>query len=405
MTDLTNWMGSLADSTSLASMSIPGTHESGSRHYAVVIRDWAQCQNESFTITRQLEAGARYLDIRLRNFNNALLLHHESVYQQGTFRDVVNQCDAFLKAHPTETVLMRIRHEYTNDQQGDDHTPEGFRARFDEVSKEHPDLFRTGWSVPSLSEARRKIVVINENGGLSGIQWKQSPMDVQDDWNPDSSKVKVGEVKAQFDKSRADGSGATLYVNHLSCYRKIPDGSPAEMTHVVVPPVIDYLYTSTGASGQGPLGVVPMDYMDEDARPVVDHLVWWNRNAVAGKTHTLKIDTAELVQFDDGSTDPAVFGSITLATHDKRIKAWDRDDDHTVKFADSKGTFKLDTATATSDHGFSIQVDLWDYDASSGNDRVAYGAAYWAQGDAAGTFTHTFTGEDKGEVKIVYTIS
>ena len=66
ISDGNNWMGLLNGNLSLASLSIPGTHDSGASY-----EYWsgtAKCQDIS--IASQLDIGIRFLDIRCRHENN-----------------------------------------------------------------------------------------------------------------------------------------------------------------------------------------------------------------------------------------------------------------------------------------------------------------------------------------------
>ena len=85
--DLSWWMYYVNDSTSLANLTIPGSHDSGALYEPVA--GTAICQNLS--IREQLDIGVRYLDIRLRQYGNALVVHHGSVYQHQNFDDVLTQ--------------------------------------------------------------------------------------------------------------------------------------------------------------------------------------------------------------------------------------------------------------------------------------------------------------------------
>lgn len=105
---LPGWMGSVADNTNLAALSIPGTHDSGARTEPV--SGTAKCQNLS--IREQLDAGTRFLDIRCRHIGDAFAIHHGSIYQNLNFTDVLTACYSFLAANPTETIVMCVKEEY-----------------------------------------------------------------------------------------------------------------------------------------------------------------------------------------------------------------------------------------------------------------------------------------------------
>ncbi|KAJ7053161.1 1-phosphatidylinositol phosphodiesterase [Mycena amicta] len=111
-----DWMAAIPDTTSLTKLSIPGTHES----LAIVGTDVAECQ-ENFgisaaTLSAQLTAGIRAIDIRLRiESNNTLVVHHGVVYQHANLDDVFSTLAGFLSAHPKESILLRMKQECTGE--------------------------------------------------------------------------------------------------------------------------------------------------------------------------------------------------------------------------------------------------------------------------------------------------
>src|SRR4051812_1786881 len=107
-----DWMRGLADATSLAAISIPGTHETLSIHGGA----WTQTQEDfgdgGGTLAAQLDAGIRMIDIRARvNAGNTFTIHHGATYQNANFDDVLNRLTDFLGAHPGETVIVRLKQE------------------------------------------------------------------------------------------------------------------------------------------------------------------------------------------------------------------------------------------------------------------------------------------------------
>ncbi|HWN67877.1 MAG TPA: phosphatidylinositol-specific phospholipase C domain-containing protein, partial [Haliangium sp.] len=102
-----DWMSHLAGRTSLSQIDIPGTHDSGARIGGAFVA------TQDMSISEQLQAGVRYLDVRLRHFEDALVVHHGSFYQELNFDDVLIACTDFLAAHPSETILMQVKEEYT----------------------------------------------------------------------------------------------------------------------------------------------------------------------------------------------------------------------------------------------------------------------------------------------------
>ncbi|MBF6273476.1 MULTISPECIES: phosphatidylinositol-specific phospholipase C domain-containing protein [Nocardia] len=122
-----DWMGALPDSTSLGEMSVPGTHDTLSIHGgkagpAVVTQEKFDtgcteptCASQR-TLSTQLEAGIRALDIRVRRDEAGNLgVQHGSFYQQAGLDDVLRAGEQFLNRHPRETLLMRVKAECTNE--------------------------------------------------------------------------------------------------------------------------------------------------------------------------------------------------------------------------------------------------------------------------------------------------
>ena len=84
----TDWMAELSDESSLSSITIPGTHDSATAH--IFPSFFLQCQKLEFA--QQLEAGYRYLDIRValeetENGDNKLKFIHNfgTCKQKGSF--------------------------------------------------------------------------------------------------------------------------------------------------------------------------------------------------------------------------------------------------------------------------------------------------------------------------------
>ena len=112
-----DWMGRLEDAVMLDEITLPGTHDSATQY--VQLAFFSKCQAES--VGEQLEAGFRYLDIRLAVEGEGLVLKHGFTdCRQGpmpwnkTLRleNVLEQCYVFLAEHPTETVLFAVKQEH-----------------------------------------------------------------------------------------------------------------------------------------------------------------------------------------------------------------------------------------------------------------------------------------------------
>jgi len=146
------WMSQLSDDISLANLSIPGTHDSGTEKLSA-----GRMNTQNFSIERQLNDGIRFLDIRLRNKGNNLQVYHGNRNCDVSFDEVLNWCKAFLTAYPGEVILMSIKNE-----ENDDILMNIWRYFEDANWK---GLFYTGMaslcedSMPALGDVRGKIVV------------------------------------------------------------------------------------------------------------------------------------------------------------------------------------------------------------------------------------------------------
>ncbi|MFD3664748.1 phosphatidylinositol-specific phospholipase C [Streptomyces sp. NPDC058659] len=242
--DVRAWMAAHGDGTALRQLTIPGTHDSGARYGG----PWTECQNS--TISQQLDSGIRFLDIRCRVTGGSFAIHHGASYQNMMFGDVLVACRAFLAAHPSETVLMRVKQEYSEESDAT------FRAVFDDYldARGWRSLFRIGGGLPLLGEARGRVVLLADNGGLPGVRYGDGSLfDIQDDYMAEPFG-KYPKIEAHFRKAVAQPG--KLYVNYVSTAAALPPRWNADRLN---PRVHGYL-DSAAASGATGLGIVPMDY-------------------------------------------------------------------------------------------------------------------------------------------------
>ncbi|MGY1433917.1 phosphatidylinositol-specific phospholipase C [Streptomyces reniochalinae] len=239
-----DWMAALAPSTALRTLTIPGTHDSGARFGG----PWTECQDA--LIADQLAAGIRFLDVRCRAIDGVFAIHHGAFYQHLMFGDVLIACRDFLAAHPDETVLMRVKQEYST--VGD----EEFRQIFDVYldQKGWRSLFLMEDTLPTLGEARGKVVLLADNGGLPGVRWADPEVfDVQDDYQAEPIS-KYPRIAEQFRQAAAEPG--PFYVNFLSTAAGLPPASNADRLN----PKVRALLDSSEFAGTTGLGIVPMDF-------------------------------------------------------------------------------------------------------------------------------------------------
>ena len=75
-------------------------------------------------------------------------------------------------------------------------------------------------SIPTLAEARARIVIIDRfPGSIGSLRWEQNFFDIQDDFNVPTlfdRDEKWHKVRAQLDKAMNDNSDDTWYINFCS---------------------------------------------------------------------------------------------------------------------------------------------------------------------------------------------
>ena len=98
------WLADVCDTARIADLFIPGTHDSctGGKRKALAFA-W---QTQEYDIKTQLEAGVRFLDVRLNG--NMHTAHGRAEFDE-TFGDVMNDVCDFLDSHPTEFVICLIK--------------------------------------------------------------------------------------------------------------------------------------------------------------------------------------------------------------------------------------------------------------------------------------------------------
>ena len=154
-----DWMARLPDDISISEITLPGTHDSATQF--VQLGFVTKCQ--SLSIAQQLDAGCRYLDIRLAAAYGRLKLMHSfttckdsAAPWSGTlFLDpVLDQCYSFLEEHPSETVVFAVKQEY-----GDESISE-FEILLNSYIAKNPERWLNSDTLPTLGEARGKLVLM-----------------------------------------------------------------------------------------------------------------------------------------------------------------------------------------------------------------------------------------------------
>ncbi|MCD3349046.1 phosphatidylinositol-specific phospholipase C [Clostridium botulinum D/C] len=176
--DRSQWMAKLNDNTPLSSLSIPGTHDTMSLGWGGDI-----AQNQSKSLENQLISGIRFLDIRLGaypNHEDLLYSYHGFIYLHSTFGAILDVVTKFLKDHPSETILMRVKQEHTNE------SDKVFIDLLKKVlgNRKYSNYLYKGKGImnPKLGELRGKFVILQNFRGT--VEWVLyiANFNIQDDY-------------------------------------------------------------------------------------------------------------------------------------------------------------------------------------------------------------------------------
>jgi len=270
-----DWMSKVPDDQSLALMTIPGTHQSCARYGGV----YSECQTMS--ITEQLNNGIRFFDIRCRVMGDAYTIHHEMMYQEMVFGGVLDECMEFLNNHPNETILMKIKQEYSKASDyefieifNNYKTKKGYK------NVAYGDKMFISYSVPNLKEVRGKIVIISQVAGLPGIQWPS--VNVQDDYWVSS----IFGISEKFDKVKKHLGTAAQ--EHSRGNRKLHANFASGASYFAFPYIIarsvnkdlhSHLKNQQCEFGSPCYyGIVALDFPDYYEDGVIDLLIKQNKN-------------------------------------------------------------------------------------------------------------------------------
>lgn len=160
----TEWMQEIPDDTPISAISIPGTHDSASEY----VFPGYFLKTQEMSIADQLTNGFRYLDIRLQIESDKNGEYLGFVHSFGKCRTkgsifsgqmrldgILEQIYAFLKAHPSETVLFCVKSENSEDD----------AKEFEQLLFESINKNRDSWylydDIPRLSMVRGKVVLLS----------------------------------------------------------------------------------------------------------------------------------------------------------------------------------------------------------------------------------------------------
>jgi len=264
---LSSWMATIPGQISLSQLSLPGSHNAGARYEH--IGGTARCQ--ALTISEQLHAGIRFLDIRCRHTDNSFFIHHGYVYQNMDFNDVMKACTAFLEQYPSECIIMSIKEEFNPS-----NNTRSFEQTFDEYARRYAGKWYLGAGVPTLEQARGKVVLlrrftaqqlpkgIDASGGWAHnttftINSREARLRVQDQFVVPNDQVKWTRSTALLTEAR-DRNPEALYINFISGYRPALFHIPniRRVANMMGSHIREYF----SAHPRGRFGIIAMDFAD-----------------------------------------------------------------------------------------------------------------------------------------------
>ena len=272
-----NWMSYLDDNITLDKLSIPGTHDTGTMGVSAVVKGFARTQN--FGIYRQLEDGIRFLDIRLKNNKDSLVVVHGVVSCNLSFEDVLNDCSKFLINNPKETVIMLVNNEGSN-----------IESNFSQYLKmdAYRDLFYLDTTLPNLGLLRGKVVLFRRFEASESLHmgvnlskgWEDNatfPMttpsgiklQIEDEYKEHNTKKKYKIVKDSINSAIDNPNDGIIYITYNSISSKLTHtpykyawgGRGSGIDPAMNPSMTEYLHPMTGIKR---FGVVMLDFYNNN---------------------------------------------------------------------------------------------------------------------------------------------
>ena len=282
--DTATWMSYLSDDLYLSEITLPGTHDSCARN--VMLGYVMRCQDTS--ISQQLQNGYRYLDLRVALDENSdgerlkLVHNFANCHKTGRltsdyiyFEDVCQDLYKFLQTNQQETVIVNIKIE------DDEHSVSDIQKLILAELKANKDYWYTDSSIPTLKEARGRVVLAtrfkDEAGtGITGINvmWPEQnntkPADipyelfVNDDyrmWVQDRYKYSVEDkyeaVVDGLENCEADEN--TFFLNFVSTSGDGKVGHPRGYANA-----LNELLTEYSLKNNTSYGIIIVDFGDAD---------------------------------------------------------------------------------------------------------------------------------------------
>ncbi|KAL2885215.1 1-phosphatidylinositol phosphodiesterase [Ceratocystis lukuohia] len=218
-----DWMSTIADSTLLSSLAIPGTHNSATDSLKN-----KKVQTQNVPLEQQLVGGIRYIDITCKDTGNILMVYNGRSQTDSSFGNVLRTIYNFLDHHQRETVILRIQ------MSGAFKTSKSLVKSFEKyfapdtvlgdlaanrVYSKGDDRITT---VPTLGELRGKVFILEDfktsAPGRYGLPWNKDTVSSYSRTFSASTRSmdsKWNEIKSHLSEAPSDSS-TKLRITHTT---------------------------------------------------------------------------------------------------------------------------------------------------------------------------------------------
>lgn len=271
--DRQNWMASLPGRAPLCSLSIPGTHDAGTKGFS-----WnAECQR--YSIKDQLSLGVRAFDLRPGvNGSNLVIYHGTSTHGSESLNSIFDTYDSFLEAHPGEFLFIFLKNEIKGN---------NWAEKIKQVLDAHSPRLLELNPYLTVEQMRGKMLVLSRDswgdsnyGAVQVGGWQDNTTfdmsyrglfgdelfcRIQDIYNVASSD-NLNRKKADIERLLSEAMAGTtgkFYINHTSGFTKenyiINNHYVADCAEKCNELALNYL-----RSHSGPTGIILMDFAGTD---------------------------------------------------------------------------------------------------------------------------------------------
>jgi len=259
-----DWMAKLPNHLPIAHVSLPGTHNSASygisKAHLTAVMKASRCQKRD--LNSQLCMGVRFLDLRVRPCG---LVCHGPVSCGLTLRDAFDICGAFLRKHPSEVILTRVKDEGASktSARGVDELVQSLAE-----SAEYPLYLQM--RLPTMGEVRGRMVLLCDwEGGQLGLRWGGDSMRIQDEYWHRNSLNKWSAIQRAL--LAVPGPTADNLHIHFTSATNLPRYAPVTIARGVNPQLSYFLRTIFWSRF---LGVIVMDFPSPPLCELILHRNW-----------------------------------------------------------------------------------------------------------------------------------